>query len=108
MQPGVPGTPMASPESQAAAARIRAAGLQRARPSAPAGPVPATHAFDLKRRLDALERMKQQKADAAAAGGPAAASGGAARPASVPRVERNDPCPCGSGKKYKKCHGVAG
>jgi uncharacterized protein YecA (UPF0149 family) len=19
---------------------------------------------------------------------------------------RNDPCPCGSGKKYKKCHGV--
>ena len=24
-----------------------------------------------------------------------------------PRVGRNDPCPCGSGKKYKKCHGVA-
>lgn len=22
------------------------------------------------------------------------------------RIERNDPCPCGSGKKYKKCHGV--
>ena len=22
-------------------------------------------------------------------------------------VGRNDPCPCGSGKKYKKCHGVA-
>jgi preprotein translocase subunit SecA len=22
------------------------------------------------------------------------------------RVGRNDPCPCGSGKKYKKCHGV--
>src|SRR2546422_6678127 len=21
------------------------------------------------------------------------------------RVGRNDPCPCGSGKKYKKCHG---
>jgi uncharacterized protein len=20
---------------------------------------------------------------------------------------RNDPCPCGSGKKYKKCHGAA-
>jgi uncharacterized protein YecA (UPF0149 family) len=19
---------------------------------------------------------------------------------------RNDPCPCGSGKKYKKCHGA--
>jgi preprotein translocase subunit SecA len=22
-----------------------------------------------------------------------------------PQVGRNDPCPCGSGKKYKKCHG---
>ncbi len=24
-----------------------------------------------------------------------------------PKVGRNDPCTCGSGKKYKKCHGVA-
>ncbi|MBI2582665.1 SEC-C domain-containing protein, partial [Candidatus Azambacteria bacterium] len=24
---------------------------------------------------------------------------------SFPKVGRNDPCPCGSGKKYKKCHG---
>ncbi|TSC97828.1 MAG: preprotein translocase subunit SecA [Parcubacteria group bacterium Greene1014_47] len=23
-----------------------------------------------------------------------------------PKVGRNDPCPCNSGKKYKKCHGV--
>ncbi|MBX9656918.1 MAG: SEC-C domain-containing protein, partial [Nitrospiraceae bacterium] len=22
------------------------------------------------------------------------------------KVGRNDPCPCGSGKKYKKCHGT--
>jgi preprotein translocase subunit SecA len=33
-----------------------------------------------------------------------------ARPATVrrnqPKVGRNDPCPCGSGKKYKKCHGA--
>jgi preprotein translocase subunit SecA len=33
------------------------------------------------------------------------------RPASVPanwaEVGRNDPCPCGSGKKFKKCHGAA-
>jgi preprotein translocase subunit SecA len=26
--------------------------------------------------------------------------------AEVPRVGRNDPCPCGSGKKYKHCHGM--
>src|SRR5256714_1552 len=25
---------------------------------------------------------------------------------SQPKVGRNDPCPCGSGKKYKKCHGA--
>jgi len=33
-----------------------------------------------------------------------------ARPATVvreaPKVGRNDPCPCGSGKKYKQCHGA--
>ena len=23
----------------------------------------------------------------------------------APKVRRNDPCPCGSGKKYKKCCG---
>jgi preprotein translocase subunit SecA len=26
-------------------------------------------------------------------------------PSEVPKVGRNDPCPCGSGKKYKHCHG---
>ena len=24
----------------------------------------------------------------------------------APKVGRNEPCPCGSGKKYKKCHGA--
>jgi preprotein translocase subunit SecA len=37
--------------------------------------------------------------------------GGTAAPQTVKRsaekVGRNDPCPCGSGKKYKKCHGAA-
>ena len=23
----------------------------------------------------------------------------------TPKIGRNDPCPCGSGKKYKNCHG---
>jgi uncharacterized protein YecA (UPF0149 family) len=27
---------------------------------------------------------------------------------SEPRIKRNDPCPCGSGKKYKKCHAPNG
>ena len=25
----------------------------------------------------------------------------------TPKLGRNDPCPCGSGKKFKKCHGAA-
>jgi preprotein translocase subunit SecA len=37
---------------------------------------------------------------AVASGGGAAAGAGA-----YPKVGRNDPCPCGSGKKYKHCHG---
>jgi preprotein translocase subunit SecA len=52
--------------------------------------------------------------------GPSRASSRAQQPARVggddavqktvrrdePKVGRNDPCPCGSGKKYKKCHGA--
>jgi preprotein translocase subunit SecA len=29
----------------------------------------------------------------------------ATAPAQMPRAGRNDPCPCGSGRKYKNCHG---
>jgi preprotein translocase subunit SecA len=42
---------------------------------------------------------------------PARVGGDDAAPKTVrrdePKVGRNDPCPCGSGKKYKKCHGAA-
>jgi preprotein translocase subunit SecA len=41
---------------------------------------------------------------AAAAVGPAASGMGGGAP--VEKVGRNEPCPCGSGKKYKKCHGA--
>ena len=29
------------------------------------------------------------------------------RPVTSEKIGRNDPCPCGSGKKYKRCHGAA-
>jgi preprotein translocase subunit SecA len=35
------------------------------------------------------------------------APGGAAAPADWASVGRNDPCPCGSGRKFKKCHGAS-
>jgi len=41
--------------------------------------------------------------ESAEAGAFAAATASDAR--DVPKVGRNDPCPCGSGKKYKQCHG---
>ena len=48
-------------------------------------------------------------ADEEAAQVQAAQAAAAAAPATVfrdePKVGRNDPCPCGSGKKYKHCHG---
>jgi uncharacterized protein YecA (UPF0149 family) len=43
-------------------------------------------------------------------GGAAGGTGGAgAKPGQTPtgeRIGRNDPCWCGSGQKYKKCHGA--
>jgi preprotein translocase subunit SecA len=34
------------------------------------------------------------------------APAGKPQPIRVEKVGRNDPCPCGSGKKYKRCHGI--
>jgi preprotein translocase subunit SecA len=50
-------------------------------------------------------------AEGAFAGGggataPASAPAGQTVQRDMPKVGRNDPCPCGSGKKYKKCHGA--
>ena len=46
-----------------------------------------------------------QADDTPAASAPPQARAMPAQPVRVgPRVGRNDPCPCGSGKKYKKCH----
>jgi preprotein translocase subunit SecA len=54
-------------------------------------------------RRERKQQMMLERQQAAASG-----SGGAAVQVKrdAPKVGRNDPCPCGSGKKYKKCHGV--
>jgi preprotein translocase subunit SecA len=47
-----------------------------------------------------------QEADAAGLlGGLGGLGGASAKASGLPKVGRNDPCPCGSGKKYKACHG---
>jgi preprotein translocase subunit SecA len=51
----------------------------------------------------------QALAAGARAAEPEVAKGGGVAPTQKrdhPKVGRNDPCPCGSGKKYKKCHGA--
>jgi preprotein translocase subunit SecA len=48
---------------------------------------------------------RSRTASRAAGSAGVSASGGAPVPVRVAKVGRNDPCPCGSGKKYKKCHG---
>jgi len=83
---------------------------------------------DSAERRRAAEAMKFQHAEASALGGASQqAQGGspqqAGRAAAAPRrdqpavatfkrdaakVGRNEPCPCGSGKKYKQCHGKLG
>ncbi|MFM2106152.1 MAG: preprotein translocase subunit, ATPase [Chloroflexota bacterium] len=84
---GDPAGPAGSGPSPAAAAR----GVARAKgiPQAPA----------------AMRRMQESLG-----GGAAGGTGGAgAKPGQTPtgeRIGRNDPCWCGSGQKYKKCHGA--
>jgi preprotein translocase subunit SecA len=86
--------------------------------------VPASGAFDMMRRQNlAAQQAAARKAAAEAAQaaqGQQAADGAAGKAeapaqAAPPRPQapagafegtgRNDPCPCGSGKKFKKCHG---
>jgi preprotein translocase subunit SecA len=74
-------------------------------------------AQERKRRAEAAERMNFTHDDSSALGGPAAAAAGVSSGDSEPqdrvetfvrderKVGRNEPCPCGSGKKYKQCHG---
>jgi preprotein translocase subunit SecA len=61
--------------------------------------------------IDALEREFQKKKQreleqARAVSSSSAEANGAAPRRTGEKVGRNDECPCGSGKKYKKCHGA--
>ncbi len=70
---------------------------------------------EMAERRRAAESMKFQHAEASALGAQPVAQGGqAAAPLAQPshpfvrdgrKVGRNEPCPCGSGKKFKQCHG---
>jgi preprotein translocase subunit SecA len=91
-----------------------ASAVPRAGQDAPALPPPpppsdvAIHTRQPSTTIDALEkefqRKKQRELEAASLSGGGDSSQAAQRRTGE-KVGRNDPCPCGSGKKYKKCHG---
>jgi preprotein translocase subunit SecA len=78
------------------------------------GPSAAAQAVEEERRRAAkaqmedftrnIERKKDKELAALQLGGDD--SSGPRTVAVGQKVGRNDPCPCGSGKKYKKCHGA--
>ncbi len=73
-------------------------------------------AVDQQRRREAPMQFQHAEAQSATAGGGAQAGGGQQTGDLKPdtfvregrKVGRNEPCPCGSGKKYKQCHGKLG
>src|ERR1700738_113442 len=61
---------------------------------------PEDEAREIERRQRRQQQELQYQAGAAQTEEPKPIRTGA-------KVGRNDPCPCGSGKKYKKCHGAS-
>ena len=84
--------------------RIKTEGERRAGPAVRAGT--ASHdEMDQFHGGDAAPAVSQRSA-APSGTMAAAASQVVTMKRSMPKVGRNDPCPCGSGKKYKHCHGA--
>jgi preprotein translocase subunit SecA len=95
-QPVQAARPAPRPLAPAAAAVASAA----ARASDPAPERLPAFARDMERKQQRQEKNLQYRTGAAQAEAPKPVRAGA-------KVGRNDPCPCGSGKKFKKCHGAA-
>ena len=90
LQASAPAAPRPFAAAASAAARVN---------NEPAAPLPA-FAREMERKQQRQEKEMRLQAGANQAEAPKPVRAGA-------KVGRNDPCPCGSGKKYKKCHGVS-
>ena len=87
-----------APPQEAEAAAAQKVEVKQAAPGRP------TDMSRYKTRKDDIEA--QREAQRAAAAGAGQASQPKAEPVRAePKIGRNDPCPCGSGKKFKNCHG---
>jgi preprotein translocase subunit SecA len=91
--------------NQAAAATAPGPGAPPQSAGSAANPEPdSAPSSPLARQIEQRQRRQQQNLQFQA--GPAQAE--APKPVRAgAKVGRNDPCPCGSGKKYKKCHGAS-
>jgi preprotein translocase subunit SecA len=89
-----PQRPRPSSPPQGAAAAAASARASEAPENLPA------FARNMERRQQRQQRDLQYQTGAAQAEAPKPVRAGA-------KVGRNEPCPCGSGKKYKKCHGAS-
>jgi preprotein translocase subunit SecA len=108
--PAQPPTP-ALPSSNGAS-RVPTSTNDRGAFQAPQQPVPVIPTRAPSTTIDALERefhkKKQRELDQARAASSAAGGSSSNTPRITgEKVGRNDDCPCGSGKKYKKCHGAS-
>src|SRR6266481_53456 len=112
MEGNAPGPGGALPEGGSGPRQPVPAGPRSWRPLAAAAsaaarvadePAPQLPAFarEMERKQQRQEKEMQYQSGAAQAEAPKPVRAGA-------KVGRNDPCPCGSGKKYKKCHGANG
>jgi preprotein translocase subunit SecA len=95
-QPAQPRSPQGPPRTGGARAAVASAAA-RAEEPAPAR-LPA-FAREMERKQERQQKELQYQTGPAQAEAPKPVRAGA-------KVGRNDPCPCGSGKKYKKCHGA--
>jgi preprotein translocase subunit SecA len=93
-QPRPPQPPRQPPPSASVA--VASAAARASEP--PPEHLPA-FAREMERRQERQQRELQYQTGPAQAEAPKPVRAGA-------KVGRNDPCPCGSGKKYKKCHGA--
>ncbi|HEY6377882.1 MAG TPA: preprotein translocase subunit SecA [Candidatus Dormibacteraeota bacterium] len=112
------GPPAARPAAAAASGRLDRASRTPGPPNAPGGagmpgaaaPVPPPVVAGAGGRITNVVESSAAGVRAAGAGASAPSNGSPARAAASrgrTKVGRNDPCPCGSGLKYKRCHGAA-
>jgi preprotein translocase subunit SecA len=98
-QPPAPGQPQPSSSQPPRPRADSAVASAAARASEQPQHLPAV-AREIERRQQRQQRDLQYQTGPAQAEAPKPVRAGA-------KVGRNDPCPCGSGKKYKKCHGAS-